>query len=68
MQPDSNLIIDRLGGPTKAARICEVTAPAVCAWRTNGIPKARLQFLQLARPDIFADPEMFISKATGTTD
>lgn len=46
-------IIERLGGPTRTAELCEVTTQAVCQWRENGIPKARLQFLRLARPDIF---------------
>jgi hypothetical protein len=46
-------IIQRLGGPTKTAELCEVTTQAVCQWRENGIPKARLKFLKLARPDVF---------------
>ncbi len=62
MQSNSNLIIDRLGGTAKTARFCEVTASAVCGWRKQGIPKARLKFLRLARPDIFADPETPICK------
>jgi hypothetical protein len=46
-------IIQRLGGPTKTAALCEVTTQAVSQWQQNGIPKARLQFLRLARPDVF---------------
>lgn len=48
-------IIQRLGGPTKTAELCEVTTQAVSQWQRNGIPKARLQFLRLARPEVFDD-------------
>ena len=46
-------IIQRLGGPANTARLCEVTIQAVSQWQANGIPKARLKFLELARPDVF---------------
>jgi hypothetical protein len=48
-------IIQRLGGVTKTAALCEVTAQAVSQWHHNGIPKAQVRFLRLARPDVF-DP------------
>lgn len=48
-------IIQRLGGVTKTAALCEVTVQAVSQWHRNGIPKARVKFLRLARPDVF-DP------------
>lgn len=50
---DSNHIIDLLGGTKRVAELCEVSMQAVSQWRTTGIPKARLQFLMLARPDVF---------------
>lgn len=46
-------VIDALGGTGEAARLCEVTDAAVSQWRKDGIPRARLQFLRLARPDLF---------------
>jgi len=46
-------IIQRLGGTTKTAALCEVTAQAVSQWHANGIPKTQLKFLRLARPDVF---------------
>lgn len=49
----ANTIIDRLGGTSETARICEVKPPSVSEWRTAGIPKAQLKFLKLARPDVF---------------
>lgn len=52
---DSNLIIDSLGGTNEVARICQVTAQAVSQWRESGIPQARLMYLKLARPEVFAD-------------
>lgn len=50
----SSQIIDALGGTAEVARLCEVEMAAVSQWRHNGIPSARLMFLKLARPDLFA--------------
>ncbi|HBI70690.1 MAG TPA: hypothetical protein DDZ22_17300 [Massilia sp.] len=47
-------IIDALGGTSEVARLCEVQPPSVSEWRRLGIPKARLAFLRLARPAVFA--------------
>ncbi|HBD37092.1 MULTISPECIES: hypothetical protein [unclassified Cupriavidus] len=49
----ANIVIDRLGGTSAVAKICEIKPPSVHEWRENGIPKARLQFLRLAYPDAF---------------
>ncbi|WP_412021517.1 hypothetical protein [Burkholderia cepacia] len=51
---DPNVVIDRLGGTSAVARICEIKPPSVHEWRTKGIPKPRLQFLRLAYPEAFA--------------
>lgn len=53
MDQIANTIIDRLGGTSAVAKICEIKPPSVHEWRTNGIPKARLQFLRLAYPKAF---------------
>ena len=50
---DANKIIDGLGGTTEVARMCEVEPPSVSQWRADGIPKARLMYLRLLRPDVF---------------
>lgn len=52
-QSQDSKLIDGLGGTSKVARLCEVTTGAVSQWRYSGIPKARLMFLKLARPDAF---------------
>ena len=52
-----NTIIDALGGTYKTAKLCEVAPGAVSQWRKHGIPKSRLMFLRLARPDVFAELE-----------
>jgi hypothetical protein len=49
-----NLIIDALGGTYKTAKLCDVKPGAVSQWRRNGIPKSRLMFLKVVRPDVFA--------------
>ncbi|MEC5164045.1 hypothetical protein [Janthinobacterium sp. CG_S6] len=46
-------VIELLGGNAKTAALCEVTPGAVSQWIHNGIPKAQLKFLKLARPDVF---------------
>jgi hypothetical protein len=51
----ANLIIDRLGGTSETARLCEVKPPSVSEWRKAGIPKAQTKFLRLLRPDVFED-------------
>lgn len=51
---DPNIIIDSLGGTNEVARLCEVSAQAVSQWRTDGIPHARLMYLKLAKPEVFA--------------
>lgn len=54
-QLDPNTIIDRLGGTSETARLCEVQPPSVSEWRTNGIPKARLMYLRSIRPEVFQE-------------
>lgn len=46
-------LIDALGGTVEAAKLCEVKPQAVSQWRIDGIPKARMMFLRLKRPDLF---------------
>lgn len=53
MDQEANRIIDAIGGTGDTARLCEVSAAAVSQWRDDGIPKARMMFLRLARPDLF---------------
>jgi hypothetical protein len=49
-------IIDALGGTSETARLCEVQPASVSEWRKTGIPKARLMFIRLARPELFSTP------------
>lgn len=49
--PNSRLI-DALGGTVAAARVFEVRPQAVSQWRRQGIPKSRIMFLALLRPDL----------------
>lgn len=53
MRMDNNSIIDALGGTSEVAKMCEVTPGAVSQWRDDGIPRARLMYLELLRPDVF---------------
>ncbi|MNO03313.1 hypothetical protein D3C81_2239740 [compost metagenome] len=47
-------IIDALGGTFRVAELCEVKPPSVSDWRKHGIPRARLMFLRIARPEVFS--------------
>ncbi|MEX3967300.1 hypothetical protein AB4Y42_34585 [Paraburkholderia sp. EG286B] len=49
--PIAELVIDGLNGTCAVAELCEISPAAVSMWRHAGIPKPRLQFLKLARPD-----------------
>ena len=53
MKITDNEIIEALGGSTAVAELCEVTVGAVSQWRTDGIPKARMMYLKVVRPDVF---------------
>jgi len=44
-------LIDSLGGTVKVADLCRVSSQAVSKWRREGIPEARLMFLQAVRPE-----------------
>ena len=54
---DANQVIDQIGGTSEVARICDVTVGAVSQWRTNGIPRARMMYLQVIRPDLFRNKQ-----------
>lgn len=52
---DANTIIDAFGGTSAVAGLCEVTTGAVSQWRSSGIPPARLMYLKILRPEVFAE-------------
>jgi hypothetical protein len=49
---EASRIIDSLGGTGQVAVLFDIEPAAVSQWRRKGIPPARLQFLQVARPDV----------------
>lgn len=50
-------IIDALGGTFRVAELCEVRPPSVSDWRKYGIPRARMMFLRVAKPEVFKELE-----------
>lgn len=51
---DASAIIEALGGTSAVAEMCDIKPPSVSEWKArNIIPKARLKYLRLARPDVF---------------
>lgn len=51
MNKHANTVIDRIGGTAAAARLFKVRMPSVSSWRIHGIPRARMMFLEVARPE-----------------
>lgn len=59
-----NEIIDALGGTFRVAELCEVRPPSVSDWRKYGIPRARMMFLRIAKPEVFKALEAQTSNKT----
>ncbi len=59
-------IIDAHGGTTAVARLLGVGVSTVHSWRTNGIPKSRLQHLRLvgAQRRLGVDIDAIIARHT----
>lgn len=55
---DANQIIDAIGGTSAVAKLCNVTTGAVSQWREDGIPRARLMYLRVIRPDVFPPSDL----------
>ncbi len=54
---ESSQIIDRLGGTSAVATMCEINPASVSEWRRKDIPKARLMYLRVIRPEAFPETE-----------
>lgn len=50
---DDSAVIEKAGGPSVIARLCEISPQAVSQWRKAGIPRARRMYLELKLPDAF---------------
>ncbi|KJZ51650.1 hypothetical protein VC36_18210 [Pseudomonas marginalis] len=57
-----NDVIDALGGTFRVAELCEVRPPSVSGWRKYGIPRARMMFLRVAKPEILETLEAQCAK------
>lgn len=52
-QVEIQLVIDRLGGVSKAAIALDIKPASICGWRNRGeIPKPRRMYMQVAMPDV----------------
>lgn len=52
---NASAIIEALGGTFRVAELCEVRPPSVSDWKKHGIPRARMMFLRIARPEVFQE-------------
>ncbi|SOS36020.1 hypothetical protein CFBP6411_04663 [Pseudomonas syringae group genomosp. 3] len=68
---NASMIIEALGGTFRVAELCEVRPPSVSDWKKHGIPRARMMFLRVARPEVFEaldeDAEKRSAKPLSTT-
>jgi hypothetical protein len=56
IEPD--FIVKSLGGITATAKMFEIKPPSVAEWLSKKhIPKARVMYLKLVRPDLFPQPQ-----------
>jgi hypothetical protein len=46
-------VIDRLGGTSEVARMCDIKPPSVSDWKKYGIPKPWRKFLLCQHPEAF---------------
>lgn len=54
MDTEAKTIIDRLGGPTAAAKYFGIFPSAISQWLKKGkLPPLRREILRLTRPDLF---------------
>lgn len=60
-------IIDALGGTFRVAELCEVRPPSVSDWKKHGIPRARMMFLRIARPEVFQELDKEAEKQAAST-
>ncbi len=68
MNTHATQVIDVLGGTAEVARLCQVAMPSVSDWKKEGIPRARMMFLQAVRAKKLAgiDLEAAISLGHGS--
>lgn len=51
-------VIKALGGTFATAALFNVKPSSISGWKEHGIPKARKQFLELLRPDLFPNKKL----------
>lgn len=71
--PLAKAVIAELGGPTATARIFGIKPPSVMSWLEDGIPKARLMYLDVAYPKVMRaarkiKPEDEVDRAAASDD
>lgn len=51
MNTHAEKIIDRLGGTASVSRLFDVRMPSVSNWKKDGIPRARMMYLEAVLPE-----------------
>lgn len=66
MNANAIKIIDALGGTAETARLFDIRMPSVSAWRAEGIPKPRMQYLEVAKPEALKGVDISAATAVST--
>ncbi len=52
MNTHATKVIEALGGTAETARLFGISMPSVSDWKKDGIPRARMMFLQATRANL----------------
>lgn len=62
---DASTIVERLGGTTATAKLFGLRAPSITDWKEYGIPRSRMMYLEVARPDVLSEIDTESATAVG---
>ena len=52
MNTEATKIIEALGDTAEVARLFDIKMPSVSGWKELGIPRARMMYLKVAKPEV----------------
>lgn len=67
MNRHATQVIDALGGTAAVARLFDARMPSISNWKRDGIPPARMMFLQLAHKKALAGIDLKAATAPRRT-
>lgn len=58
-------VIEALGGVAEVSRIFSISMPSVSAWQAEGIPDARMMYLEVAHAEKLHGIDLAAAKSVG---